>query len=171
MPTSDRLSSDSNTNAPQLNRLPVAGVDRRIMAKVIDTFLAGCTLIPMFVFFIYDILQAPDPPQPGMISWIGVGVSVLLALAFTAYQIFLLAVRSQTVGKRWLRIQIANYQTGEPASIMESLVLRSVASGLITFIPLIGWIYVFADSLFIFRSDRRCIHDLIAGTNVVELPS
>lgn len=31
----------------------------------------------------------------------------------------------------------------------------------------LGWLFVFTDVLFIFRSDRRCIHDLIAGTQVI----
>lgn len=149
--------------------MPVADLDRRILAKVIDTFLAGCTLIPMCVFFVYDLWQSPDPPRPGTLSWIGVGVTAFFALLLTAYQIYLLAVRSQTFGKYLLKIQIANFQTGEPASILEAIVLRSVVSELITAIPVIGWIYLVADCLFIFRTDRRCIHDMIAGTNVIDI--
>jgi uncharacterized RDD family membrane protein YckC len=31
----------------------------------------------------------------------------------------------------------------------------------------IGWIFALVDALFIFREDRRCLHDFIAGTRVV----
>jgi hypothetical protein len=34
-------------------------------------------------------------------------------------------------------------------------------------VPIIGPIYSIVDVLFIFRDDRRCIHDHIAGTRVV----
>jgi len=37
-------------------------------------------------------------------------------------------------------------------------------NGLLGLIPLYGLV----DILFIFRSDRRCIHDMIAGTQIVE---
>lgn len=37
----------------------------------------------------------------------------------------------------------------------------------ISAIPLAGAAFGLVDILFIFRADRRCIHDLIAGTHVV----
>jgi len=49
--------------------------------------------------------------------------------------------------------------------------LRVVLNGLLGFITLylLGGIplYSVVDALFIFRNDRRCIHDLVAGTVVV----
>jgi uncharacterized RDD family membrane protein YckC len=37
-------------------------------------------------------------------------------------------------------------------------------NGILGLIPL----YAIVDALFIFRGDRRCIHDMIAGTRVIE---
>jgi hypothetical protein len=37
------------------------------------------------------------------------------------------------------------------------------------YIPGVGSIIGLADLLFIFRQDRRCIHDFIAGTKVIQL--
>jgi hypothetical protein len=34
-------------------------------------------------------------------------------------------------------------------------------------VPILGAIFWITDSLFIFRADRRCLHDLMAGTKVV----
>ena len=34
-------------------------------------------------------------------------------------------------------------------------------------VPYLGMIFHLVDSLFIFREDRRCLHDRIAGTRVV----
>jgi uncharacterized RDD family membrane protein YckC len=42
--------------------------------------------------------------------------------------------------------------------------LRSWLNTLIGIIPFYGLV----DVLFIFREDKRCIHDLIAGTHVVQ---
>jgi len=41
--------------------------------------------------------------------------------------------------------------------------------GLIGIIPAIGGIIQIVNILFIFRDDRKCIHDLIAGTVVVSV--
>jgi hypothetical protein len=37
----------------------------------------------------------------------------------------------------------------------------------VSLVPGIGALAVTVDDLFIFRTDRRCLHDLIAGTKVV----
>jgi uncharacterized RDD family membrane protein YckC len=39
----------------------------------------------------------------------------------------------------------------------------------VALIPVIGGFLPLVDVLFIFRHDRRCIHDLLAGTNVVKV--
>jgi uncharacterized RDD family membrane protein YckC len=36
-------------------------------------------------------------------------------------------------------------------------------------IPIFGLFFVLADTLMIFRADRRCLHDLMAGTRVVKV--
>jgi uncharacterized RDD family membrane protein YckC len=45
-----------------------------------------------------------------------------------------------------------------------NVLMRVILNGILGFIPF----YSLVDVLFIFRDDRRCIHDLIAGTKVVE---
>ncbi len=47
---------------------------------------------------------------------------------------------------------------------MPNVLVRMVLNGALGLIPF----YSLVDALFIFRSDRRCIHDLIAGTVVVK---
>ena len=38
-------------------------------------------------------------------------------------------------------------------------------------IPVIGSFLGLLDVLFIFRQDRRCLHDMVAGTEVISLKS
>ena len=53
------------------------------------------------------------------------------------------------------------------ATVVKLLGLRYVLVMLVMAIPIIGQLLGLADALFIFRSDRRCVHDLLAGTKVV----
>ena len=46
--------------------------------------------------------------------------------------------------------------------------MRGFLPGLIGAIPLVGTVFSLVNICFIFREDRRCIHDLMAGTHVVE---
>jgi uncharacterized RDD family membrane protein YckC len=48
------------------------------------------------------------------------------------------------------------------------VLLRAILGGIIGAIPYLGGIYGLVDALFIFRDDRRCVHDHIAGTRVVK---
>ena len=46
--------------------------------------------------------------------------------------------------------------------------LRYLPTAVVTQIPLIGSILGITDILFIFGQERRCVHDLIAGTKVID---
>ena len=104
-------------------------------------------------------------------------VIVLTLLAFLVIfivQMVLLATRGQTIGKIIMKIRIVDAQTGEHPGWARLILLRTIVNGLISgvlnAIPVVGQglgsLYVIIDSLFIFRADRRTIHDLIAGTRV-----
>jgi uncharacterized RDD family membrane protein YckC len=56
---------------------------------------------------------------------------------------------------------------GQPASPWQVIGLRYGTGFLATMIPFLGMFFGLADALLIFRRNRRCIHDLIAGTTVV----
>lgn len=96
--------------------------------------------------------------------------AVLLVFAvagflFAIAQIILLAQRGQTIGKILLRIKIVRRDTGENGGFVTNVLLRGLLNGLLNLIP----VYFIIDSCLIFREDRRCIHDLIAGTVVVNV--
>lgn len=91
-------------------------------------------------------------------------VLILGIAALWIYQIFLLTTLGQTIGKRFCGIKIVTHDTGANGGFVTNVLLRSILNGLISVIPF----YALVDILFIFREDRRCIHDMIAGTKVVE---
>jgi uncharacterized RDD family membrane protein YckC len=75
----------------------------------------------------------------------------------------LVGTRSQSIGKALVGIEIRR-EDGTRATFWRIVGLRWLACGAIgVFVPFFGLI----DPLFIFRRDRRCVHDQIAGTIVV----
>ena len=109
-------------------------------------------------------------------------LSTFLALFIT--QMVLLAKRGQTIGKILMKIRVVDATTGEHPGWVRLVLLRTILNSLISSvlsaiplfviplgaIPFVGEVpsfaYFLTDSLFIFRDDRRTIHDLIAGTRV-----
>jgi len=84
-----------------------------------------------------------------------------------ALQLGLLATRAQSVGKLLLKLRIVSEPDGAPAGVGRVIFLRSCVPFVIEQIPGISILFWVVDSCFIFRSDHRCLHDLIAGTKVV----
>ncbi len=94
------------------------------------------------------------------------GEPMLLFMGLTglaAYQVYLLSTFGQTIGKKVMNIKIVKIDTDENGGLVTNVLIRGVLNGIIG----LTLIYVIVDILFIFRDDRRCIHDLIAGTRVV----
>ncbi len=88
-----------------------------------------------------------------------VGICALIAI-----QIYFLSSRGQTIGKMVMNIKIVKLNTDRNGGFGTNVLVRGIANGILSMIPL----YSLVDVLFIFREDRRCIHDMIAGTRVVE---
>jgi uncharacterized RDD family membrane protein YckC len=97
-----------------------------------------------------------------------IGLGAILLLATAIYQLVILSTRGQSIGKRILGIRIVTYDDGRNPRGVKTIVLRGVLPGLISNIPLIGAIFGIVNICFIFRDDRRRLHDLIAGTQVVK---
>ena len=69
-----------------------------------------------------------------------------------------------------LCIRIVDVTSNGAATAVKLLGLRYVLVMLLGAIPIIGGLLGVIDFLFIFREDRRCVHDLIAGTKVGSNP-
>ncbi|PIR52946.1 hypothetical protein COU76_04180 [Candidatus Peregrinibacteria bacterium CG10_big_fil_rev_8_21_14_0_10_49_10] len=87
-----------------------------------------------------------------------------LTLIVHIVQWMLLISRGQTIGKMICHIRVVNAGSDTHASIVQLIVLRTWLNALL----MGNAIYFFVDSLLIFREPRRCLHDYLAGTEVVE---
>jgi uncharacterized RDD family membrane protein YckC len=81
---------------------------------------------------------------------------------------FLLQQYGQTLGKRIMGIAIVTMDNQKPA-FMLLIIQRYLSQWIIGMVPVIGIYLRLADILAIFRPDKRCIHDHIAKTKVVDL--
>ena len=81
---------------------------------------------------------------------------------FVVIQGYPLAIAGQTWGKRLLKLRIVDMQGRKPG-FLRLILLRYGTGRVLGLIPF----YALVDILFIFADDRRCLHDLIAGTRVV----
>jgi uncharacterized RDD family membrane protein YckC len=161
--------SQSYENPPTGSRYPLASHGKRFLGALLDG-LAGCLLAPGYIMIMVATPGMEQNDQSAMVLGIaGVGLLVVSALALLGVQIYLMVTRSQSIGKWMVNTQMVDINTGQPSSFVNCFILRGFVSGLIGAVPCAGPIYSLVDILFIFREDRRCIHDLLGSTQVVDI--
>ena len=80
---------------------------------------------------------------------------------------YLLHKRGQTIGKWALGIKIVSLHNEKILPLWKVFFVRYVPQVLVAMIPLAGSILILINDLFIFRKNKRCVHDYIAGTKVI----
>ena len=151
----------------------LAGRGSRLGAYLLDQLIALVLILPglwkLLQPFMKD-LEAGTPPTPDQLLEQIMPVLPLLIvplLAFMIVQTVLLVKRGQTVGKMLLGIRIVKLD-GSRASFASVILMRGLLPALIGGIPMVGGFFSLINVFLIFREDRRCMHDLMAGTIVVE---
>jgi uncharacterized RDD family membrane protein YckC len=87
--------------------------------------------------------------------------------AFLLLNGYILVRHGQTIGKKVIGMRIVTLE-GDIPPFARVVLIRYILMMLITRIPMVGSLFSLIDVLFIFRRDKRCIHDLLAGTRVVK---
>lgn len=137
----------------------------RLAGSLIDDCLGLMLIIPFMYFFILDgnLKNAENLNllQYLMLMLFNWGV-------FLGFNGYLLAKQGQTIGKRLLKMRIVDLE-GNILPLHKLMLMRYFVPGLLNLVPFIGRFYSLADVLAIFNSERRCLHDYIAGTQVVQI--
>jgi uncharacterized RDD family membrane protein YckC len=147
--------------------LPLAGRGARLGAQLLNLLLLGVPLMVMSMGGFLEVnaqhVGAPKPPSSSvpLLCAGGVGAGTL-----ALFQIYWVASRGRSLGKQWLGLRIVRLD-GSRATFVRTVLLRMLLPWLLIWIPFVGWFLMPVDWLLIFREDRRCLHDLIAGTKVV----
>jgi uncharacterized RDD family membrane protein YckC len=154
---------------------PLAERSTRLAANFIDNAIAAVACIPGGILIGAAALQAllsGRAPSPDEISvpqlLLGFGLLALACVGLAIVQIWMLIKRGQTLGKRMLDIRIVRFSDEGNPGFVSAVLLRAVVPGLIGALPYLGMVFTLVDICFIFRADRRCLHDHIAGTKVVK---
>ena len=145
------MAGDELLHAPTPAQLASPG--RRLAARVLDELLIiAPALLGTLASAAIVIVQEGETSA---ITFVPVGLGLCGVTALMIYQVVLLVRTGQTLAKRWLRIKIVTLDGRNPS--FGAHVVRGLLLGLL------GAISV----AFIFRADRRCLHDLAAETRVV----
>lgn len=138
----------------------------RLGAALLDSLVVMAVLIPLqYGFGVFANFPKMKLTPTQSVLWASVGFAVWLAI----HGYFLLKT-SQTLGKRLVGIQIVKVSNLEPASFRTLVLWRSLPVQVISLIPMVGAVLSLVDCLLIFRKDRRCAHDYLAGTRVIVKP-
>lgn len=155
--------------APRTHRLLAALVDGLLLAVfALFGLFGGFTWVAGALLKGAAAGQALSLPRPAGTSSLLLFGSLAAALLFTLYQWYGLAVRGQTLGKRLFGIEIVD-SLGASAGFLRALLLRSWVFGILVslangFLGGLGGLLPLVDVLPIFGSERRCLHDYLAGT-------
>lgn len=155
-PLSDALAQDDR---------PLASPWTRLGAVVIDGLFYGAAVIPGVILMGLAGGFADETDGAGLpIALVLMGLGFLAAFG---YNMWLLSETGQTLGKKALKLRVVDEADASNPGFVRAVLLRALAPGVIANVPVIGTLFSLADALFIFRDDRKCIHDHFAKTVVV----
>ena len=141
----------------------LAGAGARFAAVLINNLLFLLALIPGGIVFGISGQMGGGELMVNM----GIGLMVIGFICLMVFQVRTYLATGQTLGKRQMGVKVVRFDNGEVPGFGGLMGLREVVPALIGMIPFLGTVFYVVDLLFIFREDRRCIHDLMANTKVI----
>ena len=138
----------------------------RLGASILNGIIFGAMVyVPMLFGAMVSgaTAAARGESGPGPMGSVGVVVAVIGFIVWFWLTIMYMARNGQSIGKKLVGIKVVRTD-GSPASLGRLIWLRNVVNGLISIVPLYG----FVDALFIFGESRQCLHDKIADTVVLK---
>jgi uncharacterized RDD family membrane protein YckC len=139
----------------------------RLAAKMLDGLIFGGALIVPIIILIAAIATRERSHSGTAFLIAGIALTAAVALGMLGWNLVWLHRYGQTIAKRICKVRIVRGD-GDRASLGRLVGLRFCLPWVIGWIPFLGPLFGITDICFIFREDRRCLHDLIADTMVVK---
>lgn len=154
----------SDVDVPLTAEVELASRWARLGGSIIDGILITLVVLPlMYVtgYFQRALEQAPTLAET--LAWTVAG-----AIAFVLINGYLLANAGQTAGKRIVGTRIVSVEDGRILPLWKVVGVRWLPWSLAAQVPVVGPFVGIANVLAIFRRDKRCLHDLVAGSHVIK---
>lgn len=140
----------------------------RLGAILIDVLIIRVSVLLIVLIMVpTGVLKNFEPMLEGE-GFVSIVVELSLGLlVYSAINGHMLATRGQTIGKILMKVRIVDMNNSIPP-LPKILFLRFFLIQLVAACGSFGVFLAIVDALFIFRPDRRCLHDRLAGTQVIK---
>lgn len=129
---------------------------KRFLGSFIDSF---CGMVACILGVIVFAVMGGAEGGPSVLV-----AAATIPLMLGICQLYMTAVEGRTIGKYCVKSKIVRLD-GSPPGFFQGIILRIVAIGFLGMIPFFGLL----NAIWIFMNDsNRCIHDLLAGTLVID---
>ena len=149
----------------------LASRSSRLLAILVDGFI---TFLFIFVIsIITGMTKFSTFFNPNRVDEFDIGSSLLSIISVIIFFILIptFVWKGQTIGKRWLNIAIVKNDDQEVN--LKTMIIREIFFLFgyikIPYLSLVVGFVAFVDPFFIFSSERRTLHDLIAKTKVIDV--
>ena len=154
-----------NGNLQRQNEPPLrcAGLGTRALSWLIDgAIFLGVGLVGLIVLTVYMLNWASPETRGGLGTWLfwEFAVAMMANLLLALYCLVFWSRGGQTLGKRATRLRVVR-SDGQPLSLWRAL-QRLTAMNALSQALLIGYVWP------AFNRERRTLHDIAAGTWVIE---
>ncbi|PWI18116.1 RDD family protein [Streptomyces sp. Act143] len=143
---------------------PLADSGRRTLARIIDMILVGIVVALLtWGFGVNEYDVDADKVEYGK----SFAQSLVAALLYIGYDTFMITKSGQTLGKKWLKMRVANLENGSTPSVQAALVRSLVLWVPFAFCCACIWTAISGGWSFFDKPYKQGLHDKAAKTVVV----
>ncbi len=144
--------------------IELAGRWARLAAALLDGLILCVVIVPVLylVGFYEGIMEGVQPALTSSIMATVFSFAIWFGINFSP-----LKNNGQTIGKRFLNIRITDLDHQVPP-LLTLAGLRYAVFQFLYVVPMIGPFIALVDILMIFGKSRRCLHDRLAKTKVIQ---
>ncbi|MFE9452642.1 RDD family protein [Streptomyces sp. NPDC006739] len=146
---------------------PLADSGRRTLARIVDMILVGIVVwLLTWAFGVHEYQMNGDRVEVAK----SFAQSVVAVVLYVGYDTLMIARSGQTLGKKWLRMRVANLDDGSTPSVPVALVRALVLWVPFAFCCACLWTVIAGGWSFFDKPYKQGLHDKAAKTVVVSVP-
>jgi len=169
--TDENIYSGPKTSPENMNEIPsasgeLASLGSRLGGAILDSLISLVILLPI-MYFSGGFSSISDPESQTTFLY-SLMISIVGFITVLAINYKFLVSSGQTIGKKIVGTKIVTME-GELPTMKGHFLIRLAIYLLPSNIPVVGQLFPLVNACFIFGKERRCIHDLVAKTKVVNV--